>query len=391
MPVVYLAGFNGSSLDHATQMTNLTSIRTASSTAMVLGSASNGINRLFGQFDQNDSAGPVLSFLHMRNANTDYGGSYVTMSVGASATDPTVASMAINGNVSATANWWAGWGATFAALGFTSATSFRVGFRLYRSNSFNENPVYISDVTTTARSHYRLSYTPVRGSEKYWEIEWLAASKTLNLYVDDELVMTSGPGFTTYTPWTGISVFANVTASGTTYHTSFMEFKDLYVQTIESDADVRLGSATRVWPFIPTEDDFVQYQRPAGYNTNASVAAGTMYADPVPAPSTSTAYLSATAVDQADSYRTNADSIVGKLETIEAVQVRGFGMNPLSGTRTFTARAEVDGAAAETTPSSVPFNSGFRLSRLIMPATPGGARWSAGTVAGLKIGTKVKS
>jgi hypothetical protein len=211
------------------------------------------------------------------------------------------------------------------------------------------------------------------------------------MYIDDELVTTTGPGFTTYNPWESICFFKEVYNGGTPIAGTNMEFKDLYIQRIDSAADIRLGSATRVWAFKPSSDDDVSYLRPPAFNSNAAVAAGDMFANPTAIPNPSTSFLSATELGQYDMYNTNAEDIAVKLATIEAVQVRGYGQNPLAGTRQFSSRVTLNGILAEADPIAVPFNTGFRHSRLLMTNDPNGTRWTPATVAALKIGTQVKA
>lgn len=390
MPIVYFAGFNGTSYLHTQRLSNLVINNSMSYTGMTLLSTDNGINRIFGQLNGGDSPGPNIVGMGRRFGNVSYAGS-VFVTVGPSSTDANSSCLAITGDLGNPSDWIMGWGMYFSELGFTATTSFRVGFRMFRPNRYTNFPFKIADLTSNVEQHVRLQFTAAQGSENYYEVEWFADTKTLNLYIDDELVTTTGPNFTTYNPWVSFSVFTEVYNGNTARGDTHSEFKDLYVQRIDSEADVRLGSATRVWPFLPTTDDDVSYLRPAGYNSNAAVAALTMFGNASPLPSLSSVFLSATEIGQYDMYNTNADGIASKLATIEAVQVRGYGMNPLAGNRQFSTRVSLNGSLAEAPPIVVQYNTGYRHSRLILNADPNGTRWTPATVAALKIGTQVKA
>lgn len=395
MPVVYLCGFNGTSYaSHLQGMTNLT-IATNSPSVMTVLPFDNGINRMFGFYDTNEAPAPLFAALGRKYNNNNYNG-YVSVSIGPSSTDPTVSSIALHGNLGSPSDYFIGWGMSFAQLGFTASTSFRVGFRLWRRNAFNGTSgsyaFRVSNLAANAQNVARLSMDWVLGKEVYVEVEWLANTKTLNMYVDDEMVQTTGPNFTTYNPWESISFYTEVYNGGTAINNTHSEFKDLYIQRIDSPADVRLGSATRVWPFQPASDDDVQYLRPAGFNSNAAVAAKSMTANTIPQPSPNTDFLSATEVGQHDMYNTDATGISSKLATVEGVAIRSYALNPLAGTRVFGVRASLNGVLTEApTPTSIPSNTGYKLNQMVMTVDPNGSRWTPATVAALKIGTKLKS
>lgn len=389
MPIVYLTGFNGTAFLHNQQLANLT-FSNSDTAVMAVKSVDNGINRIFGQFNVADSAGPRFAALGRKLSNTNYSGNpFIT--VGPSSTDANSGCLAISANLGNPSDWYAGWGMYLGELGFTSETSYRVGVRVHRPNRFSVYPFYISTLAANALSVARYQVAQPLGTEKYYEVEWLADTKTLNFYVDDELVITTGPGFSTYNPWESISFIQETYNSNVSLNGTVLEFKDLYIQRIDSAADVRLGSATRVWSFKPVTDDQVSYLRPPAYNSNAAVAAMPMFANPMAVPNTTSVFLSATELGQFDLYNTDATDIGAKLATIEAVQVRGYGMNPLAGTRQFSTRATLNGVLSEADPISVPYNSGYRHSRLILPSDPNGTRWTPETVAALKIGTQVKA
>jgi hypothetical protein len=390
MPIVSLTGFNGTAFAHNQQLSNLVINNNMYNASMTLLPVDNGINRVFGQFNVNDSPGPRFAALGSKYSTPTYvGNPFIT--VGPSSTDANSGCLAISANLGNSSDWWCGWGMYFGELGFTSTTSYRVGLRVYQANRFSPYAMQVSVMSTNARSLVRFQNDQPLGTEKYYEFEWFADTKTFNMYIDDELVTTTGPGFTTYNPWESICFFKEVYNGGTPIAGTNMEFKDLYIQRIDSAADIRLGSATRVWAFKPSSDDDVSYLRPPAFNSNAAVAAGDMFANPTAIPNPSTSFLSATELGQYDMYNTNAEDIAVKLATIEAVQVRGYGQNPLAGTRQFSSRVTLNGILAEADPIAVPFNTGFRHSRLLMTNDPNGTRWTPATVAALKIGTQVKA
>lgn len=390
MPIVYLTGFNGTSFLHNQRLSNLVITTAMGNTAMTVLPVDNGPNRIFGQFNNNDSPGPRFAAIGGRYSTASYVGN-PHISVGPSSTDNNSGSIAIAGDLGNPSVWWCGWGMFLGELGFTSETSFRIGVRVFQANRFSPYALNVSTLSTNARNIVRLSYNQPLGTEKYWEVEWFADTQTLNLYIDDELIITTGPGFTTYNPWESICFYKEVYNGNTPINGTNMEFKDLYIQRIDSAADVRLGSATRVWAFKPASDDDVSYLRPAAFNSNAAVAAGPMFANTEPTPGTTTSFLSATELGQYDMYNTDATNIAVKLATIEAVQIRGYGRNPLAGNRQFSSRATLNGVLSEADPITVPYNTGYRHSRLIMPSDPNGTRWTPATVMALKIGTQVKS
>lgn len=398
MPVVYLCGFNGHAYaSHAQSAggTNLTLSQNNAGSTLIVGSPDNGINRMFGYYDTNEPNAPTFVMIGRKHNNNTMNG-YVSLTMGPSTTDPTVSSLSFYGALGTVSDYFLGWGMRFDTLGWTSSTSFRVGVRVYRRNAFTGvDGAYafrISNVSTDAQSVSRLYRNYVLGEEVYIEVEWLADSKTLNLYVDDEMVQTTGPNFTTYNPWESISFYTEVYNGGTVISNTHTEFKDLYVQRIDSEADIRLGSATRVWPFRPASDDDVQYLRPSGFNSNAAVAAKGMTANTVPQPSPNTDFLSATEIGQHDMYNTDATNISAKLATVEGVAIRSYAANPLAGTRSFAVRAILNGSLAEAPKATtITSNTGFKINQMLLTSDPNGTRWTPATVAALKIGTTLKS
>lgn len=395
MPVVFLTGFNGSTLTHSDYgRPNLYLQNSDPYNQLIVKSAENGVNLMWGNYTANDMLAPRFCVIGRRWGNTSYNG-YPSLTMGPSTTDPTAKCIAFYCNFGNPCDWRMGWGMYFAPLGFTVDTSFRVGVRVFRQNSLSgDYPLLIGDMTTNAESTSRFTYAWTKGKEVYLEVEWYADTKTLNLYIDDELVQTTGPGFTTYVPTQGISFLSELYNSNNAASVIHSEYKDVYVQRIDSAADIRLGSATKVWPFYPSSDDAVEYLRPAGYNSNAAVAALPMRNDSntPPLPNPTTAFLSATDIGQSDMYNTNATGIASKLSTVEAVMIRTYALNPLTGTRQMTVKASLNGVVAESPLSTVPNDTtGFRLKSLIMTSDPNGTRWTPSTVAALKIGTQVKS
>lgn len=395
MPVVFLTGFNGSAMTHANYgMPNLFISNSDPYNQLVVKSPDNAVNLMWGYRTANDMPAPQICVIGRKWGNSSYNG-YPSLTMGPSTTDPTAKCIAFYCNFGNPSDWRMGWGMYFSYLGFTASTSFRVGVRVFRNNTLTGTyPLLIGDMNTNAETTSRFTYNWEKGKEVYLEVEWYADTKTLNLYIDDELVQTTGPGFTTYNPTQGISFLAELYNSNTAINAIHSEYKDVYVQRIDSEADIRLGSATKVWPFFPNSDDEVEYLRPAGYNSNAAVAALPMNnnSNTPPMPNPTTAFLSATDIGQSDMYNTNATGIATKLSTVEAVMIRTYALNPLTGTRQMTVKASLNGVVAESPLSTVPNDtSGFRLKSLIMTSDPNGTRWTPSTVSALKIGTQVKS
>lgn len=226
-----------------------------------------------------------------------------------------------------------------------------------------------------------------KGREYYIELEWIHTTGMMAIYVDDEIVWTGtdsgsyrGYGFTvSHVFYSGSGIFP------------VFEVRDMYIQSIESEADVRLGSSTTVSPAALASDDAVAFTRPSGYDSNASVAA-------VPVKTTPSSYelivdpiLGATAVGDQDLYNLNVTNVNSTLSSIEGVIVRGQARNPLNGARKFQMIGSSGGTVAEGALS--PANPGNLLApaSIVMLSDPAtGLRWDAAKLANLKVGMKFK-
>lgn len=226
-----------------------------------------------------------------------------------------------------------------------------------------------------------------KGREFYIEIEWNHVTGYVTMYVDDEMVWT-GPEPTRY-KGSGFTV-SHVFYSGTGTF-PFFEVRDMYIQSIESDADVRLGSSTTVSPAALASDDAVAFTRPAGYESNAAVAAVTAKTSTITPELTVDPVLGANVVGDQDLYNLNVTNVTSTLSAIEGVIVRGQARNPLSGARKF----QMIGSSAGTqvAGNQSPANPGNLLTpaSIVMLSDPAtGQRWDAAKLANLKVGMKFK-
>lgn len=226
-----------------------------------------------------------------------------------------------------------------------------------------------------------------KGREYYIEIEWIHTTGMVTIYVDDQMVWTGaeptkykGSGFTV----------SHVFYSGSGTFPVF-EVRDMYIQSIESDADVRLGSSTTVSPAALASDDAVAFTRPSGYDSNASVAAVPVKTIPSSYELNVDPILGATAVGDQDLYNLNVTNVNSTLSSIEGVIVRGQARNPLNGARKFQMIGSSSGTVAEGALS--PANPGNLLTpaSIVMLSDPAtGMRWDAAKLANLKVGMKFK-
>ncbi|AKJ73922.1 hypothetical protein SP37_55 [Salmonella phage 37] len=132
-----------------------------------------------------------------------------------------------------------------------------MGFRIGRATHPTYNigyQVYICPAginSAEGRDLYRIPITAGQ-DEKYMEVEWLADTKTLNIYLNDELVSTR-TNYTANDMSYGLILTCEHYVGSQTSATPFFgfELRDMYVQKIVSDADQRLGSRRKCMRSIP--------------------------------------------------------------------------------------------------------------------------------------------
>ncbi|ECE9169468.1 hypothetical protein EWK14_23225, partial [Salmonella enterica subsp. enterica serovar Stanley] len=276
-------------------------------------------------------------------------------------------------------------------------TSWRMGFRIGRAtHPTYQNPyaVYICPANISeanGQTLYSISITAGQ-DEKYMEVEWLADTKTLNIYLNDEIVSTR-TNYTANDMSYGLILMCEHYVGQNTSGTPFFgfELRDMYLQKIVSDADQRLGSSTKVYAFNPVTDDAVQFTRPDGYASNASVVQTPIANGGItPTPSVAAAILGADVVGQQDLYNIDISKVSTRLASIEAVNVRTMARNPLLGNRQSAAIAKSGATQTQSENTSTLEQGGlWRFNTLQMVSDPAdGARWNLTKLAGLKVGTK---
>ncbi|EBI5392069.1 hypothetical protein DRC10_23515, partial [Salmonella enterica] len=191
----------------------------------------------------------------------------------------------------------------------------------------------------------------------------------------------------------GITLVCGHYTGSTTSQTPFFgfELRDMYVQRILSEADQRLGSSTKVYAFNPVTDDAVQFTRPDGYASNASVVQTPIANGGItPIPSVTAAILGADVVGQQDLYNIDISKVSSRLASVEAVNVRTMARNPLLGNRQVAAIAKSGAAQTQSENTSTLEQGGlWRFNTLHMVSDPAdGSRWNLTKLAGLKVGTK---
>ncbi|EEI2164411.1 hypothetical protein GYD87_004627, partial [Salmonella enterica] len=276
-------------------------------------------------------------------------------------------------------------------------TSWRMGFRIGRATHPTYQipySVYICPAGISEANGQNLYAIPVQAgqTEKYVEVEWFADTKTLNIYVDDNII-SSRENYTANDMSFGITLMCEHYVGSQTSSTPFFgfELRDMYIQKIVSDADQRLGSSTKVYAFNPVTDDVVQFSRPDGYSSNSAVAVTPITGGGFnPTPSVSTAILGADVVGQQDLYNIDISKVSSRLASVEAVNVRTMARNPLLGNRQAAAIAKSGATQTESENTSALEQGGlWRFNTLQMVSDPAdGSRWNLTKLAGLKVGTK---
>lgn len=406
MPVVWHCGFNGiinntMNLGQASLFIGNTNTEAQS----IPRGADQLINNVFGRggtASNNNGVLPMIQYYgRKRTSNGAYGTSYVSGRVKPSFFDNSVPCLSTELNQTATnSDWWGGWEFRLDTLWAAdmATASWRMGFRIGRATHPTTNMgynVYISPAGYNEGDANVLYQIPmVAGQpEKYVEVEWFADTKSLNIYMDDELV-SSRTNYTAFQMSYGVILMQRHYVGGQVSPTPFFAFelRDMYIQRILSDADQRLGSSTKVYAFNPVTDDAVQFSRPDGYSSNAAVTvspiAGGSAATPVPA--TPTAILGADVVGQQDLYNIDISKVSSRLASIEAVNVRTMARNPLLGGRQSAAIAKSGATQTQSEQTSKLEQGGlWRFNTLQMISDPAdGSRWNLTKLAGLKVGTK---
>ncbi|EDW7725067.1 hypothetical protein GTR06_004578 [Salmonella enterica] len=406
MPVVWHCGFNGI-INNTMNIgqSNLFINNTDTATVSHQLSADNLINNIFGRGgvgNQNGGLLPMITYYGRKwTSNGSYGSSYVFGRVKPSFFDNSVP--CLSSELSQPANnsdWWGGWQFRID-LCWPSAerltTSWRMGFRIGRATHPTNQigyQVYICPAAMNEANGQNLyGVSLVAGQpENYMEVEWLADTKTLNIYQNDELV-SSRTNYTANDMSYGIILMCEHYVGATYSTTPFFgfELRDMYLQKIVSDADQRLGSSTKVYAFNPVTDDVVQFSRPDGYSSNAAVAVTPIAnGGSNPTPSVAAAILGADVVGQQDLYNIDISKVSSRLASVEAVNVRTMARNPLLGNRQAAAIAK-SGATQTQSENTSPLEQGglWRFNTLQMVSDPAdGARWNLTKLAGLKVGTK---
>ncbi|EDR7202637.1 hypothetical protein CHO91_004417 [Salmonella enterica subsp. enterica serovar Javiana] len=406
MPVVWHCGFNGIVNNTMGQgQSNLFINTNDTNGASHSLSYDNLINNVFGRGangDQNGGFLPGITYYGRKwVSNGSYGNSFVFGRVKPSFFDNSVPCLSSElSQPSNRSDWWGGW--SFRVdLCFPVAerktASWRLGFRIGRAKhptydiGYN---VYVCPVMGEANAHslYNIPVGAGNQPEMYVEVEWFADTKTLNIYQDDELV-SSRTNYTANDMSLGIILMCEHYVASRTSNTPFFgfELRDMYVQRILSDADQRLGSSTKVYAFNPVTDDAVQFTRPDGYASNASVVQTPIASGDInPTPSVAAAILGADVVGQQDLYNIDISKVSSRLASIEAVNVRTMARNPLLGSRQSAAIAKSGATQTQSENTSKLEQGGlWRFNTLQMVSDPAdGSRWNLTKLAGLKVGTK---
>lgn len=405
MPVVWHCGFNG--IVNNTMgigQSNLTITTNDTGAVSKALSSDNLINNVFGRGNgyQNGGLLPLITYYGRKwTSSGSYGSSYIFGRVKPSFFDNSVPCLSTEQyQPSTNSDWWGGWQFRID-LCWPSAerltTSWRMGFRIGRAtHPTYQNPyqVYICPAginEANGQKLYRISLTAGQ-DEKYMEVEWLADTKTLNIYLNDELISTR-TNYTANDMSYGLILMCEHHVGPTYSATPFFgfELRDMYVQKIVSDADQRLGSSTKVYAFNPVNDDVVQFSRPDAYSSNAAVAVTPISSGGItPTPSQSTAILGADVVGQQDLYNIDISKVSTRLASIEAVNVRTMARNPLLGNRQSAAIAKSGATQTQSENTSTLEQGGlWRFNTLQMVSDPAdGSRWNLTKLAGLKVGTK---
>lgn len=398
MPVIWHTGFNGIDNFFSADNLALNTNNIWAAPSQALGYV-NTINRMFGTGDTElkGQIAPAISLIGRKySAATVYTGS-VYGGVQMSSHDPSRKALVTTLSAHNGGDYYAGYIFSLAhCMGFTDedVNSWRIGFRLgftKNSEASAQNPFIGSLVlnpqeTLGQNNYWYLIGTQLREKEAYVEVEWVRETKKINVFVDDVLVKTLTA--TNSTQIYNMSRYLSVQCEHYNFSSTGMrrvlEFRDMYVQRVDSESDIRLGSSATVVPVVPQSDDVVQFDRPAGYPANANVAKLPVSGFLVPQ-----AELSASVPGQNDYYNVDASAASAGLSSVEAVTVRSVARNPGIGLRSFSTQLKSGGAATESDPRQLLANSTGYSNSLHLTADPAdGARWTLTKLANIKIGAK---
>lgn len=287
--------------------------------------------------------------------------------------------------------------------------SFRFGYRIRQRNSQTNTIPLITICSCTTSPPTAIGSTSIdKGHDCYLEFEWTRTGATvgsqyygvLKIYVDDAVINTiTNP---TYDPrfcgWYKECYTTQTQVGSTLTYVDDFEVYDMYFQRVKSAADTRPGPLTSVVCAVPATDASVEFTRPSGYNSNASVASGPMRADNINtliAPYDPLRFLSATAIGQQDMYNIDGTAIKSRVSNIAAVVARSWARNTGSGLRGHTSHLAAGGV--EATPGFATIlqanetNYGYRTSWTppisVNPAT--GQRWIPADLDTVTIGAKL--
>lgn len=286
-------------------------------------------------------------------------------------------------------------------------TSYRLGYRIRnRLDATSDYNVYFfCEGKGSNPASQRLSANPAlaKGADMYVEWEWDAPSKTLKLYIDDVAVVSESASYDPRICGFYLEVYnsaSNNQATNTRF-TRFFEVTDLYLQVVGSGpvaSEPRLGSLTTVARVKLKADAGVQFSRPAGYETNNSVANYPVVSADLKTKVDVGAegrYLSATAVGQQDLYTIDASAVKARMAVIHGVKVTSYGNNAASGLRGETAKivmgsAEVKGVEQELPANDVTYK--MRPCVAVSPVNPStNQKWTSADLDTVKVGVKVTS
>lgn len=398
MPVIWHTGFNGIEDFFAGDNLALTTSNQWSAPSQAIGYV-NPINRMFGtgSTELKGHKAPAISLIGRKYSPSDtYGGSVVG-GVQTSTHDSTRKALVTALSSRNGGDYYAGFAFSLAhCMGFTDGyvNSWRLGFRLgYSKNTlaYVYHVVVGSLVANPQQGQNRYNYLSLdgyalRAKEVYIEVEWVMATRTINVYVDDVLRRTVVAENSTevYNMSRYVTVQCEHYNFSATGASKVLEFRDAYAQSVESAADIRLGSSTSVVPVVPLSDDVVQFDRPSGYQANADVARMPVSGNLVPPTE-----LTASLPGQNDFYNVDASAASANLSSVEAVIVRTVARNPGLGSRTYSAQLKSGGTAVESDPVTLLADNTGVSGSLHLTADPAdNARWTLTKLANIKIGAK---
>lgn len=252
-----------------------------------------------------------------------------------------------------------------------------------------------SVVTGVSNTLENVPYTYVAGKDIYVEVEVDTVANLVRVWVDDLLVVDSvfaagilASAKAAYDQ--GIGIMASQSSSLTSNSVEVM-VRDVYCLAVDAVAPFqRLGPTTQVIGERPTDDAQAEFTRPAGYDSNAQVAALGVVANP-------SDYLTADQVDQEDRY-TVADSTVSTAASqVYAVGIKTQVSNFAASAHAIGAVIRTDtgggGATSETVSlGSIDPGSGFLNKAAYFTQDPDtGAAWTPTGAAAAEFGLKVLS